>query len=597
MAVVQLLAVVSQTNLDRSRDILNYLMEVIGSVETEKHSLVLKEVSTITGRYPSLLDISLINKITGLQDSANSATMFVIEDLKNEYNLRRVDRSFEKLSVWDSSSKPTIYQTKPSNSSKPNGVTVVSVKGGGGSIKNIHRRQETEPEKVDLKSSISIRQSGSNSISHIPVNDSYQTGSIFHTSNKPDTRAERISKIELNSGGGGGRELSSGARVELTSVTRHDRDFNTYHESGLPERQVSRSKFPESRSIGRIPTHRSMTRLNMHNSANRLEHRMIHKSMTRLDNRYISQPPPNSIGGQKFAGPPPGAMSPTKSMSSGSVSAMDRSGSALDRETSAVLVRESTATAGRSASGLDRDGGGRVGVPDRDAGRGVTGHEGHGRGVTGLDGTGREILTVNINQITTDLARQSSQLSSVFSRPLPTDYRPEYRHHPAEFPSYAKLDYAKFASEYKQPPEYSRMTNDYSKLLPGIGDRHDYRLPDGRDSSLPPVTAGSSQQFGGGSSQPFSGSSQHFTLAPLSLPAHKRTHPTHSSGPVYSTTRIYSSGPLPSLQQQPASLGSQPPAVSGSASQPLDTMTAQRPEDDNRSSEDRIIAAARANQG
>ena len=199
---------------------------------------------------------------------------------------------------------------------------------------------------------------------------------------------------------------------------------------------------------------------------------------------------------------------------------------------------------------------------------------------------------------------------------MPPDYQqrhfsPDLANPAAAASASSRLDYAKFACEYKQPPEYStRMTNDYSKLLPGLGEhRHphtataagDFRLPTdpSRDSSLPPAVggsaAGSSQMFGsiGG------GMSSAAVAAPLSLPAHKRTHPTHSSGPIYSTTRIYSSGPLPLLQQQPASLDSQPPAAISPTGEhapghhPLDTGS-QRLDQERRTSDDRLLVAAAA---
>ena len=106
-------------------------------------------------------------------------------------------------------------------------------------------------------------------------------------------------------------------------------------------------------------------------------------------------------------------------------------------------------------------------------------------------------------------ARQSSQLSSVFSRPLPTDFPksppPEYGKLP---PEYTKLSSTTAAAEYKLPPDYTRITNDYSKLLPdyvvgvgggGAGVRltaaMGSEIP--RDSSLPPSSIASSQvRFG-----------------------------------------------------------------------------------------------------
>ena len=165
-----------------------------------------------------------------------------------------------------------------------------------------------------------------------------------HYRESTGVRSERISRTDPAPTR---TELGSGVRVELTSVIKHDRDISSYQDTGYQDRQVNRAKFTESRSTGRLPTHRSLTRLNIQNSANRLENRIIHKSMTRLDNRYLSNQgvSTNTHKGHYTQVNVPGAVSPTKSMSSGSVTGLER------------------------------------------------------------DMAGREILTVNINQITTDLGK------------------------------------------------------------------------------------------------------------------------------------------------------------------------------------------------
>ena len=88
--------------------------------------------------------------------------------------------------------------------------------------------------------------------------------------------------------------------------------------------------------------------------------------------------------------------------------------------------------------------------------------------------------TESINLSNNVSARQSHQLSSVFSRPLPTDY-------PKQPPDYAKL-----ASDYsKLPPDYTQVTSDYSKLPPDYARiTNDYL----RDSSHPPVPLNTGSQ-------------------------------------------------------------------------------------------------------
>ncbi len=89
-------------------------------MEAEKHGLVLKEVSHLSRQYPALLSGELVNKLAAL--AVHATTRTAVADLRNEYNLARVDRSLEKLTVdrgW----------RQNNNKENSTAVTIVSVSG------------------------------------------------------------------------------------------------------------------------------------------------------------------------------------------------------------------------------------------------------------------------------------------------------------------------------------------------------------------------------------------------------------------------------------------------------------------------------------
>ena len=277
LQVIQLMSTVGMTSADKSRDTLEYICDVVTSVDTEMHSLVFQEISWIIQKFPSLLNSNLINRLTTFEDSTSLGARGIIQEIRNEYNMHKIDRPQEKPDI-----SKLLDSYKIQNRDK---VTIVKV---GGS-------------KSDISSS----------------------KDIFRQDNEPTFKTSAHALP------------STGGRVELTSV------INKHGGSEIgvmTDRQLSVSTKDGSRSTGKLPTHRSMTRLNT--SASRLETRPgLYKSMTRLDHsRYNSsntvmvnsassfQPPPytaktsitipNSLGLNM-----PSSGSPTKSMSSGSMSA------------------------------------------------------------------------------------------------------------------------------------------------------------------------------------------------------------------------------------------------------------------------------------
>ena len=62
-------------------------MSEVGRMDSEKHSLVLKEVLTLISKYPHLLTLAVINKVSSLDEGgATLATKTCIQELKNEFN-------------------------------------------------------------------------------------------------------------------------------------------------------------------------------------------------------------------------------------------------------------------------------------------------------------------------------------------------------------------------------------------------------------------------------------------------------------------------------------------------------------------------------
>ena len=92
VSAVQLLSVIGRSSLEKSRETLDFILEVVGGVEVEKQNLVLKEVAddslflqpsihlyfkvmNITQKYPSLLTSSVVTKISGDQWSLTTTMM------------------------------------------------------------------------------------------------------------------------------------------------------------------------------------------------------------------------------------------------------------------------------------------------------------------------------------------------------------------------------------------------------------------------------------------------------------------------------------------------------------------------------------------
>ncbi len=114
-------------------------------MEAEKHGLVLKEVSHLSRQYPALLSGELVNKLAAL--AVHATTRTAVADLRNEYNLARVDRSLEKL---------TVDRGWRQNNSKENStaaVTIVSVSGEA-----VRRGQDVQGRDIQRGTEVAVVQ-------------------------------------------------------------------------------------------------------------------------------------------------------------------------------------------------------------------------------------------------------------------------------------------------------------------------------------------------------------------------------------------------------------------------------------------------------
>ncbi len=156
-------------------------------MEAEKHGLVLKEVSHLSRQYPALLSGELVNKLAAL--AVHATTRTAVADLRNEYNLARVDRSLEKLTVdrgW-----------RQNNSKENSTVTIVSVSGDAA----VRRGQDVQGRDIQRGTEVAVVQP--------PYPHAVSNSSSNSSSTTTATTAAASSAPYTVSTGGGGHGLSS----------------------------------------------------------------------------------------------------------------------------------------------------------------------------------------------------------------------------------------------------------------------------------------------------------------------------------------------------------------------------------------------------
>ncbi|XP_059086057.1 ventricular zone-expressed PH domain-containing protein 1-like [Tigriopus californicus] len=116
ISAIQVMSAIAKVKKEKAPETMDFITSMIGRLEAEKHSMVLKEIIALTNKYPTLLTSNLMSKLTSLEEGASSASRTYIQELRNEFNTR----SREKLT------STTITPAGALN----HGVTIVKVGGG-----------------------------------------------------------------------------------------------------------------------------------------------------------------------------------------------------------------------------------------------------------------------------------------------------------------------------------------------------------------------------------------------------------------------------------------------------------------------------------
>lgn len=69
---------------------MDFILSMVGRLESEKHSIVLREILSLVNKYPHLLTANVVNKVSNLGEGASSAARGYIQELKNEFNSREI---------------------------------------------------------------------------------------------------------------------------------------------------------------------------------------------------------------------------------------------------------------------------------------------------------------------------------------------------------------------------------------------------------------------------------------------------------------------------------------------------------------------------
>ena len=324
----------------KGQEALDFVLSMIGRLEDEKHYIVLKEVLALTNRYPSCLTANIINKLSSLEDqSSTSSLRTCIQELRNEYNNKKPEKS----------------------SLTTSGVTIVKV---GGS---------TYGSKGEL---------------------SYKS----------------------NAGGGSRHEISA-LRNAVSSV----RNSQIAASQAQPQHPVpslstvDHHRKVDSRSTGRLPTHRSMTKLNNFDMTRPPSSGGLHKSMTKLTSsqqnmaRSSSQMVAASTGVSSNIIASPTARSVT--CITNNFSRPQTSSSGFGGGPSSLTTSSSVAAGGYISGRVTISTGPGASSPTKSMSSGS---------MSGIvqDQLNREVVTVNVNQINQDLMRQVGEVSNTVNPPM-----------------------------------------------------------------------------------------------------------------------------------------------------------------------------------
>ena len=361
MSAVQVMCAVAKVRPDKAEETMDFILASICLLESEKHSIVLKEIVALVHRCPELLTAKVVNKVSGLEEGASSAARSYIQELKNEFNSRQ-----------SSSSKSREEMTRSSLMTDAAGVTVVRVGGGASgsrtelSSSKPHLFQQMTPNKVENRG-IGQATSGSRT----KLDNKSGVSRVIPTGHRSMTKLNMSAAAAAVAA----PTATTGVNKSMTRINASSQQNMARFSSSGQAMNSAASGVMSVAPYGVQPGHHG-------SGGGGGAHGAVARSVTCISgaslapghgsrNRVISSYGPrvsvNAVGG-------PGASSPTKSMSSGSMSGVAGGGGVVGIGPTHLVPSEPNVAA--AASG------------------------------------GREVLTVNVNQINQDLIRQVSTVLS-----------------------------------------------------------------------------------------------------------------------------------------------------------------------------------------
>lgn len=357
MSAVQVMCAVAKVRPDKAEETMDFILSSIGLLESEKHSIVLKEIVALVNRCPELLTARVVNKVSSLEEGASSAARSYIQELKNEFNSRQ---SFSSMSREE--------MLKSSLMTDMAGVTVVRVGGGTSGSKTElssskpHLFQQMTPNKVENRG-IGQATSGSRT----KLDNKSGVSRVIPTGHRSMTKlnmSAAAAAVAAPTATGVNKSMTRINASSQQNMARFSSSGQAMNSSASGVMSVAPYGVPSGHhgSGGGGGAHGAVARSVTCISGASLA--PGHGSRSRVISSYG---PRVSVGG-------PGASSPTKSMSSGSMSGVASGGGVVGFGPTLVPSEPNVAAA--------------------------------------AGGGGREVLTVNVNQINQDLIRQVSTVLS-----------------------------------------------------------------------------------------------------------------------------------------------------------------------------------------
>jgi len=78
LAAVQVCSAVARGSKDRASEAVDFILNTVDKMESEKHSMALKELLALTTRYPSLLTSDVVAKVSHLEVSGLILRLIIV---------------------------------------------------------------------------------------------------------------------------------------------------------------------------------------------------------------------------------------------------------------------------------------------------------------------------------------------------------------------------------------------------------------------------------------------------------------------------------------------------------------------------------------